>query len=146
MSSSASTFVIFTYRCGMINWGSRYKQQRPIIGYVGRRYHPYSHTPSAVDIDCINHLHTEWSNTAYELYPTPPKCAQGEVALDATLSTRSTDAVGTVGLLEVCIDSEYHYVCDSQRVNESLLLSTSCHYLGYQGKTIDSPIIVVCYV
>lgn len=128
-------FVIFTYRCGSINWGGRYKQQRPVIGYVGRSYHPYSHTSSAADIDCINCPHTEWSNLVYLLHPTTSECAEGDVGLDPMLSTRNTDAVGTVGLLEVCFNNQYHLVCDSEGVNTSSLLNTSCRHLGYYGKS-----------
>ena len=66
-SNENSSYVIFTYKCGSLNWNRRYAT----IGYsAGTEFynnHILSMKSNVNDIACLNEPHSEWSNVVYRV-------------------------------------------------------------------------------
>ena len=64
-SSDETSFAVFTYKCGSLNWVNH----RASIGYsAGEDYffnHPLSRKSNVNDIACINQPFTHWSNVVF---------------------------------------------------------------------------------
>ena len=57
---------MFTYRCGLLQWGGT-----PTVGWnAGGEYffnHPFSGSNDALDLACLNEPVTEWNNLVYNI-------------------------------------------------------------------------------
>ena len=66
-SDDTSSYAIFTYKCGSLNWNEHYAG----IGYsAGTEFynnHILSGKPNVNDIACLNQPHSEWSNVVYRV-------------------------------------------------------------------------------
>ena len=65
ITNGASSYAVFTYECGDINWGDQ-----ATIGFKATgsfyRNHPYS-ASRAASIDCVNSPNSQWNNVVYRL-------------------------------------------------------------------------------
>ena len=64
-SNNQTSFAIYTYKCGMLNW----VKNRASIGYSAGKdsffNHPLSKRLNINDIACLNKQITPWSNVAF---------------------------------------------------------------------------------
>ena len=75
-TDSVSTYAIFTYQCGLLEWGSS-----ATIGFTAAGNPFYNNDPSSNNIACINLPDTDWSNVVVLLsnnnpeIPPPSMCS-----------------------------------------------------------------------
>ena len=65
VSSNSTSYAIFTYRCGSLNWVNH----KASIGYsAGEEFytnHLLSRANNVNDVACLNEPYSEWSNIVY---------------------------------------------------------------------------------
>ena len=65
ITNGASSYAVFTYECGDINWGGG-----ATIGFkaTGSFYQNHAYSGSrAASIDCVNSPTSQWNNVVYRL-------------------------------------------------------------------------------
>ena len=66
-SQGSTSYVIFTYKCDLLQWASN----NTIIGYSDGHNnfadHPFSRTSRVTNIDCLNYPSSLWSNVVYNV-------------------------------------------------------------------------------
>ena len=66
ITDGATSYAVFTYRCGDMNWA-----YGPTIGFnaAGDYYvnHPNTGSPSGEEIACLNSPTSQWYNLVYEI-------------------------------------------------------------------------------
>ena len=67
-TDSNSTYTIFTYKCGLMEWGSF-----GTIGFTAAGNPFYNNNPSSNEIACTNTPESDWNNVVYLLSDNNPE-------------------------------------------------------------------------
>ena len=73
-SQGSTSYAIFTYKCGLLQWTSYNASIGYSAGQKNFANHPLSTTSTVTDIDCLNYPSSEWSNVVYNLNQGKTKC------------------------------------------------------------------------
>ena len=63
ITDEISSYTVFTYKCGELQWGS----SAPNIGFIASGDIYDDHSPNDETIACVNSPHSPWSNIIYRL-------------------------------------------------------------------------------
>ena len=158
-SNENFSYVIFTYKCGSLNWNLYYAGIGYSAGTEFYKNHILSMKPNVNDIACLNEPHSEWSNVVYRVDGGMNEfnkllmhastliviCYNNYYVCNIDRPTECvTDSVRLVGgsnpsegQVELCVSQFWHPVCDNGfTVNETGLI---CGALGYdfsEGQSI----------